>query len=83
MPKPYPPEFRRRALHMLATQSIRDVAAALGIAAFPSLGQLYRVLGQSDELACRPNLASLSVRRRSVQDAHHAMAGGNRGKLID
>lgn len=32
MPKPYPPEFRRRALHMLATQSIRDVAAALGIA---------------------------------------------------
>jgi putative transposase len=32
VPKPYPPELRRRALCMLTTQSVRDVAAALGIA---------------------------------------------------
>lgn len=33
MPKPYPPEFRRRALDLLATgRTVRDVAGALGIA---------------------------------------------------
>ena len=33
MPKPYPPEFRRRALDLLETgRSVRDVAASLGIA---------------------------------------------------
>lgn len=33
MPKPYPPEFRRRALDLLsAGRSVLDVAAALGIA---------------------------------------------------
>ncbi|RZQ65889.1 transposase [Amycolatopsis suaedae] len=33
MPKPYPPEFRRRALDLLeAGRSVRDVAASLGIA---------------------------------------------------
>ncbi|MEV3920691.1 transposase [Actinomadura coerulea] len=33
MPKPYPPEFRRRALDLLESgRSVRDVAAALGIA---------------------------------------------------
>ncbi|WP_185028572.1 transposase [Actinomadura coerulea] len=33
VPKPYPPEFRRRALDLLESgRSVRDVAAALGIA---------------------------------------------------
>ena len=33
MPKPYPPEFRRRALDLLASgRSVRDVARSLGIA---------------------------------------------------
>ncbi|WP_433476385.1 transposase [Spirillospora sp. CA-142024] len=33
MPKPYPPEFRRRALDLLESgRSVRDVAASLGIA---------------------------------------------------
>lgn len=33
MPKPYPPEFRRRALDLLETgRSVRDVALSLGIA---------------------------------------------------
>jgi putative transposase len=33
VPKPYPPEFRRRALDLLETgRSVRDVAASLGIA---------------------------------------------------
>ena len=33
MPKPYPPQFRRRALDLLETgRSVRDVAASLGIA---------------------------------------------------
>jgi transposase InsO family protein/transposase-like protein len=33
VPKPYPPEFRRRALKLLESgRSVRDVAAALGIA---------------------------------------------------
>lgn len=33
MPKPYPPEFRRRALDLLNSgRSVRDVAASLGIA---------------------------------------------------
>ena len=33
MPKPYPPEFRRRALDLLeAGRSVREVAACLGIA---------------------------------------------------
>lgn len=33
MPKPYPPEFRRRALDLLASgRSVRDVAASLSIA---------------------------------------------------
>ncbi len=33
MPKPYPPEFQRRALDLLETgRSVRDVAASLGIA---------------------------------------------------
>lgn len=33
MPKPYPPEFRRRALDLVATgRSVRDVAASLEIA---------------------------------------------------
>jgi putative transposase len=33
MPRPYPPEFRRRALDLVASgRTIRDVAASLGIA---------------------------------------------------
>ena len=33
MPRPYAPEFRRRALDLLQTdRSVRDVAASLGIA---------------------------------------------------
>ncbi len=33
VPKPYPPEFRRRALDLLESgRSVRDVAASLGIA---------------------------------------------------
>jgi transposase-like protein len=33
MPRPYPPEFRRRALDLAGSgRSIRDVAASLGIA---------------------------------------------------
>ena len=33
MPRPYPPEFRRRALDLVESgRSIRDVAASLGIA---------------------------------------------------
>ncbi|MGW2309048.1 transposase [Actinomadura luteofluorescens] len=33
MPKPYPPEFRRKALDLLESgRNVRDVAAALGIA---------------------------------------------------
>jgi putative transposase len=33
VPKPYPPQFRRRALYLLDTgRSVRDVAASLGIA---------------------------------------------------
>jgi len=33
VPKPYPPEFRRRAVDLLETgRSVRDVAASLGIA---------------------------------------------------
>ncbi|WHT22973.1 transposase [Crossiella sp. CA-258035] len=33
MPKPYPPEFRRRALDLLESgRSVLDVAASLGIA---------------------------------------------------
>lgn len=33
MPKPYPPEFRRRALDLVASgRTVRDVAASLGIA---------------------------------------------------
>jgi putative transposase len=33
VPKPYPPEFRRRALDLLETgRSVRDVAASLGVA---------------------------------------------------
>ena len=33
MPKPYPPEFRRRALDLVAAgRTVRDVAASLGIA---------------------------------------------------
>jgi transposase-like protein len=33
MPKPYPPQFRRRALELVASgRTVRDVAASLGIA---------------------------------------------------
>lgn len=33
MPRPYPPEFRRRALDLVASgRTVRDVAASLGIA---------------------------------------------------
>jgi transposase-like protein len=33
VPKPYPPQFRRRALDLLESgRSVRDVAASLGIA---------------------------------------------------
>jgi transposase-like protein len=33
MPRPYPPEFRRRALDLVESgRTIRDVAASLGIA---------------------------------------------------
>src|SRR5215472_1620765 len=33
MPRPYPPEFRRRALDLVESgRSVRDVAASLGIA---------------------------------------------------
>jgi transposase-like protein len=33
VPKPYPPEFRRRALDLVAWgRSVRDVGASLGIA---------------------------------------------------
>ena len=33
MPKPYPPEFRRRALDLIASgRTVREVAASLGIA---------------------------------------------------
>jgi transposase-like protein len=33
MPRPYPPEFRRRALDLIESgRTVRDVAASLGIA---------------------------------------------------
>ena len=33
MPRPYPPEFRRRALDLVESgRTVRDVAASLGIA---------------------------------------------------
>jgi len=33
MPRPYPPEFRRRALDLIESgRAVRDVAASLGIA---------------------------------------------------
>ncbi|MGI5200202.1 transposase [Spirillospora sp. CA-108201] len=33
MPKPYPPEFRRKALDLVESgQNVREAAAALGIA---------------------------------------------------
>lgn len=75
MPKPYPAEFRRRALdHVDAGRTVRDVAAALGIAEsclyrWKSLNLVTRGLQQPTVAAVES--AALAAAQRRITDLEH------------
>jgi putative transposase len=71
MPRPYPPEFRRRALELVESgRTIRDVAASLGIAESCLHGWRHRDLvdrGLKPGTAAQES-AELAVARARIRD---------------
>ncbi len=76
MPKPYPPQFRRAALDLLATgRTVRDVAASLG---FADLGLVMAAHAATTLQMCRLTASSTNVPNSSASVARDQRSTGER-----